>query len=287
MPPCPLNRTQAWLPSLDRSANGYTLLHRYDDRSLSGDCVTGYFDLANEVSKMVQMPTASLLFQRDDVQPAKKLVTVSYDEHRTYDSLQQPRWDRTRFYLDGDLSPLLPLVHRFRVARLDAPATTRVADLGFTPPEGRIAADTGELTWEAGEKRTGRLTIDAPRVPAAVGWIGGQTVRTADAEFRLQTPFCAVSLTALDDQPLARSRQILLVAAARCANSGMKWNAERTSISDQWGTPPQLIEPVTGRIVLRRDAQSGPLQLIPLHGCGRPPTAPPRPPQTATVPFTN
>ncbi|HPM80608.1 MAG TPA: carbohydrate binding domain-containing protein [Candidatus Anammoximicrobium sp.] len=258
---------------------GYTFLHRYDARSLGGDCVTGYFDLANEVSKMVQMPTASLLFQRGDVQPAKKLVSVSYDENRTYDSLQQPRWDRTRFYLDGDLSPLLPLVHRFRVARFDAPATTRVADLGFTPPEGRIAADTGELMWEAGEKRTGRLTIDTPRVQAAVGWIGGQTVRTADAEFRLKTPFCAVSLVALDDQPLVRSKQILLVAAARCANTGMKWNVERTSISDQWGTPPLLIEAVAGQIALQRGPQSVPLQLVPLDGCGRP-----RPTRAAAAP---
>jgi hypothetical protein len=249
---------------------GYTFAHRYDDRLLGGDFVTGYFDIANEVSKMIQMPTAAMMFQRGDVQPAKKLVTVSYDEHRTYDSLQEPRWDRTRFHLDGELSPLLPLVHRFRVDRFDAPATTRAADLGFAPPEGCIASDTGELTWEAGDKRSGRLTIDTPRVQAAVGWIGGRTVRTADAEFRLETPFCAVSLAALDGQPLVRSRQILLVAAARCANTGMKWNVERTSIGDQWGNPPLLIEAVAGQIVLRRDAQSEPLRLVPLDGCGRP-----------------
>jgi len=251
---------------------GYTFLHRYEDQLLGGDCVTGYFDLANEVSKMVQMPTASLLFQRGDVQPAKKLIAVRYDERRTYDSLQEPRWERTRFCLDGDLSPLLPLVHRFRIERFDAPATTRVADLGFAPPEGRIASDTGELIWEAGEQRTGRLTIDTPRVQAAVGWIGGQTVRTAEAEFQVQTPFCAVSLAALDGQPLARSQQILLVAAARCANTGMAWNAERTSISDRWGSPPLLIEAVAGHVTLRRDADSKPLQLIPLDGCGRPRT---------------
>jgi hypothetical protein len=249
---------------------GYTFLHRYEDRLLGGDFVTGYFDLANEVSKMIQMPTASLLFQRGDVRPAKKLVTVSYDENRTYDSLQEPRWDRTRFHLDGELSPLLPLVHRFRVDRFDASATTRVADLRFVPPEGRIASDTGELLWEAGERRTGRLTIDTPPFQAAVGWIGGQTICTADAEFRLKTPFCAVSLAALDGQPLVRSKKVLLVAAARCANTGMQWNVERTSVSDRWGTPPLLIEAVAGQVGLRRDAQSVPLRLVPLDGCGRP-----------------
>jgi hypothetical protein len=248
---------------------GYTFNHRWDDALLGGDQVTGYFDIANEVSKMAQMPTASLMFLRGDVRPAKRLVSVSYDEHRTYDSLKEGRWDRTRFHLDGELSPLLPLVHRFRVGRFDAPQTTRVADLGFTPPEGRIASDTGELLWDVTEKRTGRLTINTPRAQAAVGWIGGQTLKTADAEFRVTTPFCAASLAALDGQPLAKSKKILLVAAARCANTGMKWNAERTSINNNWGGPPLLIESVEGEISLRRAANAAALQVTPLDGCGR------------------
>jgi hypothetical protein len=249
---------------------GYTFLHRWTERELGGDAVTGYFDLANEVSKMAQMPTASLMFQKGFVKPAKQLVTVSYDEGRTYDSLKEQRWDRTRFHLDGELSPLLPLVHRFRVERFDAPRTTRVAELGFTPPEGRIASDTGELMWEVADKGTGRLTINTPRAQAAVGWIGGKTMATTDAEFRLKTPFCAVSLTALDGQPLAKSKKILLVAAARCANTGMEWNKERTSINDNWGNPPLLIEAVEGEIALRRDTKAPELILTPLDGRGVP-----------------
>ena len=251
---------------------GYTFGHHWTERELSGDAVTGYFDLCNEVSKLAQMPAASLIFQRGDVRPAKKLVSVAYDEHQCYDSLKLPRWERTRFHLDGELSPLLPLVHRFRIARFDAPRTTRAADLGFTPPEGRIASDTDELLWEATGKRTGRLTINTPRAQAAIGWIGGQTLKTADAEFQLKTPFCAVSLVALDGQPLVRSKKILLAAAARCANTGMEWNAERTSVGDKWGGPPLLIEAVEGEIVLRRAAGAATLQAIPLDGCGRPRT---------------
>ena len=126
------------------------------------------------------------------------------------------------------------------------------------------------MTWEFAEKRSGRLTIDTPPAQAAVGWVGGRTMATSDAEFRLTTPFCAVSLTALDARPLAASRKILLVAAARCANTGMKWNDQRTSIGDQWGRPPLLIEPVEGEIVLRRDPGAADLTLTPLDGCGVP-----------------
>ncbi len=257
---------------------GYTFGHHWTERELSGDAVTGYFDLCNEIGKLAQMPTASLIFQRGDVRPAKKLVSVAYDEHQCYDSLKLPRWERTRFHLDGELSPLLPLVHRFRIERFDASRTTRAADLGFTPPEGRIASDTGELLWEATEKRAGRLTINTPRAQAAIGWVGGRTLKTDDAEFQLKTPFCAVSLVALDGQPLARSKKILLVAAARYANTGMEWNAERTSVGDKWGGPPLLIEAVEGEIVLRRAAGTAALQAVPLDGCGRPRTERPAEP---------
>ena len=248
----------------------YTFGHRWTERELSGDVVTGYFDVCNEVSKMAQMPTAALLFLREEVQPAQRLVAVSYDEARLFDSLKERRWGRVQFFLDGELSPTLPLVHRFRVERFDAARTTRAEEVGFAEPAGRLESDTGELVWEANGPRTGRLTINTPRVQAALGWLGGQTVRTADVEFRLETPFCAVSLAALDGEPLRRSRKVLLVAAARCANTGMEWNEERTSISDRWGGPPLLIEPVEGKITLRREPGAARLRLIPLDGGGRP-----------------
>jgi hypothetical protein len=145
--------------------------------------------------------------------------------------------------------------------------TTQAAKIAFQPPAGPIASDTGQLLWDAAEKGAGRLTINAPRTQAALGWIGGQTLRTLDTEFHLTTPFCAVSLTALDGEPLSASKKILLVAAARCANSGMQWNADRTSISDQWGGPPLLIQPVEGQIQLRH---AGGLELVPLDGTGLP-----------------
>lgn len=246
---------------------GYTFGSRWTERELSGDVVSGYFDLCNEVSKLAQMPTASLLFQRGDVRPARRLVKLDFDEHRLYDSLKEKRWEPVQFFTEGELSPLLPLVHRLRIDRFNAPRTTRAAEIAFPEPAGSIASDTGELLWQATGKSTGRLTINTRHTQAAIGWIGGRTLRTADTEFSLKTPFCAVSLTALDGRPLSGSKKILLVATARCANTGMQWNAERTSLSNHWGGPPLLIEPVEGEIQLRHPAG---LKFIPLDGVGRP-----------------
>ncbi len=246
----------------------YTFGHRWRERELSGNEVTGYFDICNEATKMVQMPIAALMFLRGDVRPARRLVTIQYDENRLFDSLKERRWGPPQFFTVGELSPLLPLVHRFRVERFDAGQTTRASDIPFEKPAERIQSDTGELVWNTNGDRSGQLTINTPRLQTALGWLAEKAVDTADVSFRVRTPFCAVSLAAMDGKPLRRSGRILVVAAARCANSGMTWNEERNSIGDRWGGPPLLIESVEGEILLRRDLNAPPLRLIPLDGRG-------------------
>ncbi|MCX8035857.1 MAG: carbohydrate binding domain-containing protein [Candidatus Sumerlaeia bacterium] len=248
---------------------GYTFCHRVRANELGGNEVTGYFDLCNEVPKMAQMPTASLLFRRGDVRPAQREVAIRYTVNHLFDSLRDPRF-RDGYRLETPLSPLLPLVHRFRVEKFDAGQMTRVEELNFTPPKGPIISDTGELTWNTGEAKAGHLLINTPRTQAAVGWIGGRPLKTRDLALEIDTPFCAVSATALDGKPLRASERILVVAAARCANTGMVWNEQRNSITDRWGGPPLLIEPVAGRLTLARDAGAPPLQWAALNGTGQP-----------------
>jgi len=114
------------------------------------------------------------------------------------------------------------------------------------------------------------MTINTPRLQAAIGWLGGRKVKLDDVTIEVKTPFCAVSVISTDGKPIRRSESLLIVAAARCANTGMVWNEERTSIDDQWGGPPILIEPVEGEISLHREVGSPPLILFALDGSGRP-----------------
>jgi hypothetical protein len=247
----------------------YTFAHRWRENELSGNEVTGYFDVCNQVSQMVQMPTASLVFRRADVQPAKRLVGITYDEKRVFDSLREQSRE-SLFRLERPLSPLLPLVHRFRVAKYDADRTTRVEDLGFVEPKGKAVSDTGELVWDAIVRGSSCLTIDTPLTRAAVGWIGGKKIETTGARFEATTPFCAVSAISLDGKPLGKSGKVLVVAVARCANTDMKWNEKRNSVGGDWGKPPILIEPVEGRVILKRDAGAPALSLVALDSRGAP-----------------
>ena len=60
--------------------------------------------------------------------------------------------------------------------------------------------------------------------------------------------FSVVMLNSVDGQPLGSPGRHLLTAVSRCANSGMGWNAEGTSVGRQWGSGPTLCEGVPVRI---------------------------------------
>jgi hypothetical protein len=101
-----------------------------------------------------------------------------------------------------------------------------------------------------------------------VGFSAAPGTATANLTAEVANPFRAVVLTSLDDQPIARSAKLLMVAGARAVNTGMQWNVEHTGLT-QWGTTPTLIEPVTGRIVLSGLANAKSVTAQPLDGAGR------------------
>lgn len=60
--------------------------------------------------------------------------------------------------------------------------------------------------------------------------------------------FAAVTLTPLDQKPLAQSRHLLLTLAGKVENQGMVWNAAHNSVTDQWGHGPTLAEGIPATV---------------------------------------
>lgn len=54
--------------------------------------------------------------------------------------------------------------------------------------------------------------------------------------------FAAMTLVPMDNQDLRTSRRMLLTVMGRAENLGMGWNADRTSVGDQWGRGPVHVE---------------------------------------------
>ena len=87
--------------------------------------------------------------------------------------------------------------------------------------QGPVASDTRELRWDAGEKGTGLVTVDTPRSQALRGHVAKHSRPTKNLRAEVETPFCVLTLAALDHQPVSASGKLLLNATARVANSGM------------------------------------------------------------------
>ena len=239
----------------------YSLAH--DDATELKDEIHGHFDLAKDPVKMSQLAAGALIFLRGDVQPARRVVTRTYSRGQVLESLRLPRGDAPYFTPGFPLA--LPLTHAVRVASFNGPPTG-----GFEPmPTNTIESDTRELFWVAHGKGTGLVAVDTPRSQALIGHVAKSSRSTKNLRAEIQTPFCALTLGALDQQPIAASGKLLLTVTARVANSGMVWNEKRTSLA-QWGVAPTRIEPVQGKIILTGLDPAGGVRAQPLDGAGQP-----------------
>ncbi len=223
----------------------------------------GHFDLGPDPLKMTQIAACAPVFLRPDVRPATRTLTRSYSRQQVIESLRLPR--SAGPYFTPGFPHRLPLVHATRIASLDGPATTE-----FEPvPEGPIASDTGEIRWTGASDNRGVVTVDTPQTQIVAGFVKDADLATRHLEPRVETGFCAITLHALDAEPISRASRLLLTATARVANTGQQWDARRRSL-DAWGKPPACIEPVRGTLVLRALADANALEVQALDGAGRP-----------------
>ncbi|HPA20959.1 MAG TPA: hypothetical protein PLU30_24635 [Verrucomicrobiae bacterium] len=239
----------------------YTLAHESVAR-LRG--AIGHFDIAPDPVKVPLLAAGALMFLRGDIQPAKRTVGRSYSHEQVIESMRLSTSENP-FFTPGFPADL-PLVHATRITSLDGPPTG-----SFDPaPSDPIRSDTGEMLWQTAGKNSGCVTIDAARSQAIIGFRAERKALTRHLDpSGLSPAFCAVTLGALDDQPIARASRLLLTVGARVANTGMRWDEKRKSLAN-WGEAPTRIEPVTGNVVLRALDGASAIQAQPLDGAGRP-----------------
>jgi hypothetical protein len=178
-----------------------------------------------------------------------------------YESLRMS-WSDAPYFTPG--FPLItPLVHTTRIASLSGPATGSFAALDVDP----IVSDTGQLKWIGSKQKQGVVAIDTPRSQAIVGFAKANPQQTGQLAAQLETPFAAITLTSLDEKAIAQSPRLLLTATGRVANSGMQWNAKRTSL-ESWGKTPVRIEPIVATVTLRQLDNAKSVSVQPLDGAG-------------------
>ena len=216
-----------------------------------------HFEIRPDPVKMMNIAACAGLFLRGDVQSAKETIYRSYSAQEVRESIRLSSTHRP-FFTPG-FDPALPLTHGTRIR-------TFVESGGPYPAvqtNDVLVSDTGELAWHHDARRSGLVAVETARSQALIGFVKQTRKPLKNLQAAVENEFCSIVLTSLSDQPIAHADRLLLVTTARSANTGMKWNAKRTSLID-WGSEPTVIEPVKGHIVLRDIDEARKVEAIPL-----------------------
>ncbi len=205
-----------------------------------------FFSIDSNPVKMATAPLAALLFRRGDVATSTDGATLAIPAVRAWDELarapfgptMQPfvkTWTENGGKRDAALSE--------RVGWTNTPAlfptpSRAVLDSESTLASDTTVSDTGQITRE--ERG---WALDSPRAKAFAGFVGGRRFRWGEVEAWFPAPatWAAGGVVAMDDQPIATSKRLLLTVCGRAENPGMIWNAARDSVGSNWGQGPTFI----------------------------------------------
>jgi hypothetical protein len=220
------------------------------------DEIHRFFTITNDPVKMTETALGALVFLRGDVQAAEELVGRRLTHEHVLEALRRRPDDEHPFAIP-DLLGRLALVQRTAITDFRADDVWPHADDIDLPTGREIVSATGELTWVEDPGESHVLT-DTPRYQAITGWMKAPQ-ETTHLAVDIDTPFAAIQLASLTNEPVAQSDHLLLLTTARVTNTDMEWKDDaRTSVGHNWGHAPTRIEPVVGRVTLRgiHDAQS-------------------------------
>ncbi len=220
----------------------FAFTHEAGKHSDAVSRLSSNFDLVEQPTMLGAWPAVSLLFHRHDVAEAKQDAVLR---------LTKPACS-TRYS-----APVRPRSWCASARRVSALARGRRwrSCSSFWPPRSKTASPArngGELVHDALQ---GRLLVNTPRTQAFAGF-PPQKLRLANVELELRNAFAVVIVSALDDQPLATAKRILVTALGNAVNSGMTLGPGRNRLENA-GVSPVLVEPIVGRLQLDGLTASG------------------------------
>ncbi len=193
-------------------------------------------------------PAASLLYRKGMVKPGEVVV----HEERTLGSL----WDRADPAIAEDpafdpnrdkgvraaaargqtiADPLAFLVGPVEVKYDGDPKKTRIADLSkfIDRDKKTVRSNTGEVKLDYG---LGLCTVDAPSAQGACGFLGkAGPLRFRDVAIDSANEYATVLVVAMDDQPLATSKKVLVQVGTAARPTG--WEAREVEFAPEPKAP--------------------------------------------------
>jgi hypothetical protein len=215
----------------------FAFAHQSSTHAESISRLSSNFDLVEQPTMLGAWPAVSLLFHRRDVKEAQSDAVLAIDEASVFDPAFRagPPKQLSRLGKTG-----IGFGRGQKLEQLNELVQSQIKD-------GVAIANAGELTHDASH---GTLLVDTARTQAFAGFKPQTKVSLANVELELTSAFAVVIVSALDDQPLATSKRILVSALGNAVNSGMTLAPGRDRLVNA-GTGPVLVEPIVGKLGLR------------------------------------
>jgi hypothetical protein len=237
----------------------YLFDYHSDRATWNSDKIRGFFSIASNPAKMAFLPAAATLFLRGDVQPPADECKLCIPEENISEFIMQTGRDFGAAWFSGQRHPAQEYL-------------TRRLSVAFVPGKGAITVQRtgggrGSVTpvrWQGGTDQA-LFTVDSPRSQVMVGFLGGRKVELPGWQVQMAktaNSFAALTLTAMDGQPIRQSRSLLLTAVGKVENKGMQWNAERTSVGRNWGTGPTRAEGIPATVSIETQARSATVYVL-------------------------
>ena len=243
---------------------------------VQNDRINNYFGIGSDPAKTAFLPAAAMIFRGMQFDRAKLPSSITVPKQdmistETVAALWEKPLPQIRFApgstppvsIDDALSfapqthPQVPDIFSSALLLNDEPKAIRLDaskyEYGITTLK---TASSSQYLALSGSTQT------------VVGYVGGQTVTLG--ENTLMFPafgnnFASMTLTAMDQEPIALSQKLLLTLVGKVENQGMGWNADRTSVGDQWGQGPTVAEGIPATVTLKTN---GPRTVWALDGTG-------------------
>jgi len=203
----------------------------------------GFFDIDANPAKWGFMQAGAAIFREAAIPPHRRAYSLCIAAE------EEPLGSLAAHYVKHDRDMLAVVSDKMKTTWQDLLGVRlEVAITGHSGVTDNSSFLEPRMTWAVDEKGRGLFTASGPGAAVYVGHAGG---KAESLPIEVTRPdFAAVTMTALDGRPLAKSGAILVAACGRCENTGMQFSADRKTVGRNWGKAPVCIEPVEGTVAL-------------------------------------
>jgi hypothetical protein len=236
---------QGW----DASYEFQSQAHRKVFDDMAGNFPWGVWE-ADVPTSLGQFPALSRMIYRGDVKEGEVIATrrvrsTELAEGRfDFSDRVEQRGDVKTF--GGTVPPEALAAGRVVIEFTDKAEASQLPDLSKYRQGSAIKSVTGQLAWDTSGQ--GFFTVNTAGTKAVVGFTGGQEQTLGDVKIRIESPFAAVFLTALESgKDLTECKRALLSVVARQCNTGFTYFTPDNRVLKNGG-PPILLEPVKATV---------------------------------------